>query len=67
MSDTTFVSAQQLSHLVEKVVASRGFSDSYQKAAGFRAAFAMQYGLANSDLLETSLASLDASLSALRC
>lgn len=64
MSDTTFLSAQQLSHAVEKVVASRGFEALDQKAAGFRAAFAMQHGLANSDLLETSLAGLDASLSA---
>ena len=55
MSDTTFLSAQQLSHAVEKVVASRGFEALDQKAAGFRAAFAMQHGLANSDLLETSL------------
>ena len=42
MSDTTFLSAQQLSHAVEKVVASRGFEALDQKAAGFRAAFAMQ-------------------------
>jgi len=64
MSDTTFVNAEQLTKLVEKVVASRGFNAEDQKTAGHRATFAMQHGLANSDLLETSLAGLDSSISA---
>lgn len=63
MSATTLVSAEELTSLVEKVVASRGFNAQDQKTAGQRATFAMQYGLANSDLLETSLAGLDASIS----
>jgi len=64
MSDTTLVSAEQLTKLVEKVVASRGFNAEDQKTAGYRATFAMQHGLANSDLLETSLAGLDSSINA---
>lgn len=63
MSDTTLVSAEQLTTLVEKVVASRGFKLDDQKIAGHRASFAMLHGLANSDLLETSLAGLDCNIS----
>lgn len=62
MSETTLVSAEELTNLVERVVASRGFNTQDQKTAGQRATFAMQHGLANSDLLETSLAGLDASI-----
>jgi len=64
MSDTTLVSAEQLNALVQRVVASRGFDKANQQTAGKRATFAMQHGLANSDLLETSLAALDSSVSA---
>jgi hypothetical protein len=64
MSDTTLVSAEQLTNLVQRVVASRGFNAEDQTTAGHRATFAMQHGLANSDLLETSLAGLDVSISA---
>ncbi len=46
------------------MVASRGFNLQDQNTAGHRATFAMQHGLANSDLLETSLAGLAASISA---
>lgn len=62
MSDTTLVSTEQLTALVEKVVASRGFNQEDQTTAGYRATFAMLHGLANSDLLETSLAGLDANI-----
>jgi len=62
MSDTTFVTAEELTNIVQKVVASRGFGETDQQTAGYRATFAMQHGLANSDLLETSLAGLDASI-----
>jgi len=64
MSDTTLVSAEQLTNLVQRVVASRGFNAEDQNTAGHRATFAMQHGLANNDLLETALAGLDASISA---
>lgn len=64
MSDTTLVTAEQLTSLVERVVASRGFNEADQNAAGHRATFAMRHGLANSDLLETSLAGLDITISA---
>jgi hypothetical protein len=64
MSDNTHGSAEQLTSLVQRVVASRGFNEVDQNTAGLRATFAMQHGLANSDLLETSLAGLDASLRA---
>jgi hypothetical protein len=64
VSDTTQVSAEQLNALVQRVVASRGFNEADQKTAGARATFGMQHGLANSDLLETSLAALDSSVSA---
>ena len=64
MSDTTLVSAEQLTSLIQRVVASRGFNVDDQNTAGHRATFAMQHGLANSDLLETSLAGLDASIRA---
>ena len=64
MSEVTLVSAEQFTNLVQKVVASRGFKTSDQNTAGYRATFAMRHGLANSDLLETSLAGLDANISA---
>ena len=62
MSETTLVSPEQLTHIVEQVVANRSFSTQDQKTAAFRATFAMRHGLANSDLLETALAGLDASI-----
>ena len=64
MSETTLVSTEQFTNLVQRVVASRGFNAADQSTAGYRATFAMRHGLANSDLLETSLASLDANISA---
>ena len=64
MSDTRLVSAEQLTQIVEKVVASRGFDRANQQTAGHRATFALRHGIANSDLLETSLAGLDSSISA---
>ena len=63
MSDTTLVTAEELNALVQRVVASRGFNADDQKIAGYRATFGMQHGLANSDLLETSLAALDSTVS----
>mgnify|MGYP001301675751 FL=1 len=64
MSDTILVTAEQLTSLVGRVVASRGFNEADQNTAGRRATFAMRHGLANSDLLETSLAGLDINISA---
>ena len=64
MSEVTLVSAEQFTNLVQKVVASRGFKTADQNTASYRATFAMRHGLANSDLLETSLAGLDANISA---
>ncbi len=60
MSEVTLVSAEQFTNLVQKVVASRGFKTSDQNTADYRATFAMRHGLANNDLVDTHLASLDA-------
>ena len=42
MSDTTLVSAEQLTQIVEKVVASRGFDRANQQTAGHRATAILQ-------------------------